>query len=341
MLSTNLHLPANSESHILMEVESLVEKLYPPDIIKAAYLKWGNAYGQGIKDFKLSYYLPEEYFWQLREHLPRYLSVYTDDYDYREHYAAFIHGCRMASIPLGTDKATAKYPIEPVHPEYPVQQLKLLVDAIHDYKQLPNFHRPATDRLYQMKDKSERLMKYAIAVLDSYSKVLVIRIDLGYYKASMQPVTIADVNKHLNKLLKKKDSNCREFKDLIGYAWVMEQGKKRGYHIHCVFYFNGHKHQKDAYIARHIGYLWQQVTDQQGTFYNCNENKEQYQSVGIGMIKASQPEEVSNSLMAIGYLTRPEKVDQYLRAQPNNSRTFGTGQIKSQRGQGTVLPDTL
>lgn len=341
MLSINPHLAADSESNILMEVENLVERLYPPKVTKAAYMKGGNSYDQGIKDCKLSYYLPEEYFWQLGEDLPRFVSVFTEDYQYSEHYFAFIYGCLIADIPLGANNSGTKSSIEPVRPVFPIHQLKTLVDAIHDYKQLPNFRTPANDRLYQMNDKNERLMNYAMAVLNSYSKVLVIRIDLGYYKASKHPVTIADVNKHLNKLLKKKDSHCKEFKDLIGYAWVMEQGKKRGYHIHCVFYFNGHKRQKDAYIARHIGYLWQQVTDKNGTFYNCNENKEQYLSVGIGMINAHKPEEVTNSLKAISYLTRPEKIDQYLRAQPKNSRTFGTGQIKSLRGKGTVLPSTL
>lgn len=335
-MSSNLPLPAFSEAHILMEVEKWVEMPYPPAVFKKMFIEWGNSFAD-FKDIRIIDYLSEEDFQQLAERLPRFLSVFHESYQYSEHYSAFLAGCLLAGIPFGAAEITSKYYPEPVQPSFSIEQLKILVDTVQQCKYSPGFQRRAKDRLYQMKDKNEHLLNYATAVHASYSKILVVRIDLAYTNESMPFITIAEVNRHLNKLLKKKDSNCREFKELIGYAWTMEQGEDKGYHIHCVFYFNGHKRQNDTYIGYAIGELWRKITSQQGRFYNCNDHKENYSFLGIGMIHASQPEAIAYSLKAVGYLASPAKQEQYLRAYPKKSRAFGTGLIKGQRSiQGNI-----
>ena len=78
---------------------------------------------------------------------------------------------------------------------------------------------------------------------------------------------------------------------------------------------------------------WEQITNQQGTSYNCNtkDNKEKFDKnglLGIGRIYRDQPQQVTNAIRAAMYLVNPEKEDQRLRAKTSpQMRTFGTGQF--------------
>ncbi|MCB1660915.1 MAG: hypothetical protein KDI39_22075, partial [Pseudomonadales bacterium] len=63
---------------------------------------------------------------------------------------------------------------------------------------------------------------------------------------------------------------------------------------------------------------------------NTAERKEKYNRVnrlGVGMIHRNDSVACENMTLALGYLAKPEKLDQYLRMKPKGRRTFGRGLI--------------
>lgn len=254
-----------------------------------------------------------------------FMSIYHHDYRYNEHGTAIIHACKEASIPL-SNKASVHHDHANISNQLTWEQARIFVATIFDFMQSSNFQRFQYDRQYQEKQNLQKLHDYCEKIHRKYSKVLVIRIDLAYLKSGRHLVNISTVYSHLYQLLKKKDLGSKPFEGLIGYVWAIEQGADKGYHIHCAFYFNGQKHQRDSYIAYHIGILWRTITGNQGTFYNCNKHKKKYRYLGIGMIHRNDDTAVNHSISAVAYLARPEKTDQYLRVRPKkNARTFATG----------------
>ena len=78
-----------------------------------------------------------------------------------------------------------------------------------------------------------------------------------------------------------------------------------------------------------IGERWKNITDGNGIFFNCNQKKDQYSELGIGIINYHDTElrEALEKNVA-GYLT---KTDYYARMiAPDNGRTFFKGVIKTE-----------
>ena len=192
--------------------------------------------------------------------------------------------------------------------------------------------RKASDRLYETKQRQQHLQEYVLSVLTHYARVLLIRVDLGYFGGSANPVSIDQVYTHLNTLLFKKSAGEGVFANLKGYAWCLEQGADKGYHIHLACFYAGYQHQQDWFIANEIGLMWKQIVGEGGIFYNCNTTdvKARYARLGllgIGMIHRDDPVAVQNAVQAVSYLAEPNKPDQHLRIRPKKSRTFATGQF--------------
>lgn len=180
------------------------------------------------------------------------------------------------------------------------------------------------------------LQVYFNGLVDRHRKLLLVRVDL-HYSTNLCP-NIKQFDRDIEKLVKRIQDKDTIFKGQVGYAYRLEQGgKSRGYHCHLLVIYNGSKHCKDSYLAEEIGKLWQgSIASNDGTYYNCNtvENKREYKlegRLGIGMIERSNARGVDNALMAIGYLAKPKKDNQYLRGKLLGMREFGKGQLKKDR----------
>lgn len=182
--------------------------------------------------------------------------------------------------------------------------------------------------------KSERnntssLLEKMDQTLKRYSKVLVVRVDLSYLKEFHHLNNIQDLNDDLRRLNKFIQNRDTVFKNCIDYAWAIEQGMDKGFHCHLVLFFNGHKRRSAFAIAKRIGEKWNDITWDQGAYFNCHASKqirsyEEKGILGIGLIHRDDPDEVANMHNAIMYLTRPDKESQYLRVKTSKKmRTFG------------------
>lgn len=173
---------------------------------------------------------------------------------------------------------------------------------------------------------------YLSEVLHRYCKSLIVRVDLKYKQEVKAAISIAEVHLHLSKLLKRISDRDTCFKDLIGYAWALEQGEKcGGYHVHLLLIYKGSKHQNGWYFADQVSKLWIRITEGKGCHFNLHDKqyRESFLENGFdGLDKLVRGDEskLQNVLRIGRYLTDPNKYDQRLRIKKKRMKTFDHGQ---------------
>jgi hypothetical protein len=191
----------------------------------------------------------------------------------------------------------------------------------------------------QEKINTKKLNIYMRQMLNHYSRLLIIRVDLGYLKDTIHLVSIETFHKHLKKLreLIGKTESC--FEELEGNVIALEQGHDRGYHIHLLLMFDGSKRCKDTHIGQLVGEKWQNITGGLGSYHNCNnpQYKQKHKDLGrlgIGMIYRRNLKEVQNAVSASLYLTQPDKENQHLRVKLRKMKTFTHGIYETNKRRG-------
>lgn len=198
-------------------------------------------------------------------------------------------------------------------------------------------------------ENSEELEAYLRKLIDTKYGVLLVRVDIGYLKDTLHLVTIADFYRHLKKLRDFISNKKTCFKGLVGHVMALEQGYDHGYHCHLLLIYNGAHRQRDLYLGQAVGERWQDITEGQGSYYNCNnlEYKSKYEelgTLGIGKIRRGLPQEVENAVRTALYLTDPDKTDrcvgrlnQHLKVKPHGYNAFTHGIIKDKK-RGSLKP---
>ncbi|CAA0252098.1 YagK/YfjJ domain-containing protein [Acinetobacter baumannii] len=162
-------------------------------------------------------------------------------------------------------------------------------------------------------------------ILKSYSAVLVVRVDLAY---AVSP-DIEQVDNDLETFRRKIKRS--EYGDVLLLIWALEQGEKKGYHCHIALIFNERKRTSAWSIAKAVGELWEDVTGDDGSYFNCHDRRylKQYEeqgTLGVGIIYSEVDYQVRKMCSTLSYLARPEK-EQYLRVKTTRKmRTFGMSQ---------------
>ena len=150
--------------------------------------------------------------------------------------------------------------------------------------------------------------KYVDALQDNYSKLCVVRVDLGYRKDETNKVdiTLEKANKDINRLLNNRRNNST-FKHNVGYLLKTEYGEDRNIHFHSYFFFDGQKVQKDIIKGEDIGKCWSEnITNKQGTYYNCNRN-DYKDNHAIGILDYRDVEKRRKLDIAMAYLGKEEQ----------------------------------
>jgi hypothetical protein len=178
------------------------------------------------------------------------------------------------------------------------------------------------------------LLEYLRRMFDSYSKLLVLRIDFAYRELYTVPntedcITYAEIKQHRERLL--RDLRTKLPVHCIGYVWRLEYAVKKGFHLHLMILLDGQRVREDGSYARMIGDHWNDIiTEKKGSFWSCNGNKGQYKSVGIGMIRHDDVNKREAMESAATYLV---KIDTYMEfVAPGNDRKFGKGTLPKQDG---------
>ena len=87
---------------------------------------------------------------------------------------------------------------------------------------------------------------YINSLHDQYSKILAIRVDLGYLKEHSEQALLSDIKKDVKKLLDNRRGKPSIFQDQVGYVVKYENAPDKGPHAHALFLYDGQHVQKDA-----------------------------------------------------------------------------------------------
>lgn len=179
----------------------------------------------------------------------------------------------------------------------------------------------------------KRLRQYLTDLTGHYSKLLFVRVDLGYLKEEQYQVDVSVFQQHMDTFRQRLANQDGYFSDLQGYAWALEEGVTKGLHAHVLLIYDGHKHQQGYGLAKLVGEAWLEITGRSGTYFNCHDTDyirkfEREGTLGIGMIQRDNPQQVANAINAAMYLVNPEKEFQYLRSKTRGMRTFGVAQFE-------------
>lgn len=194
--------------------------------------------------------------------------------------------------------------------------------------------------IYQESQNKKELQHYTSSLINHYSRLLFIRIDLKYALNTGHHVSIEDFDCHMKNFRELISNKKTCFENLQGNAWALEQGGiEGGLHCHLLLMYDGSQRQNDWYLAKEVGEKWKAITGGLGEYYSYHDKEtkqrySQYDNLGIGMIHRDNSTEVENALRTALYLTKPEKTDQHLKLKVPGMRTFGHGQYRTTKRRG-------
>jgi hypothetical protein len=183
--------------------------------------------------------------------------------------------------------------------------------------------------------RENSIARYVDALFDNHSKINVIRVDYSYKQEVAATKTLEEANKDLNRMMNNRRGKPSIFSDQVGYIITKEYTPKKGVHFHAALMFDGQKVLKDINKANDLGKYWvEDITNNEGLFFNCNQKKEQYENLGIGIISHDDTEKRKNLIdHAISYLGKDdEKQDiAQVKTEGKNERAFIRGTIPKRK----------
>ncbi len=119
----------------------------------------------------------------------------------------------------------------------------------------------------------ESTKKYIDDLSKRYSRLNMVRIDLGYQKEYKDNVTLEEATKNFKTMLNNKRSKPTVFEGMVGYVAKKEVGEDKGIHFHMLAIYDGQKAREDISKGTQIGRYWKNnITKGKGLYHNCNQN---------------------------------------------------------------------
>jgi len=218
------------------------------------------------------------------------------------------------AVPIGDGRIAAEYAND-------------LLEKIRQEFKKPAFRRMVRKWAARATDNYKGAVKLIHNLFREYSKLLIIRLDLGYHVEHREHCIPYMTRKQFKRLLNNLRGN-KIFENLVGIIWRLETGEKKGFHYHVMLIFDGSLSCHDINISDAIGKYWRDCcTEGKGTYWPCNRYK--YKARGIGLIEHSDQDKCRNLLDVLTYLT---KTDEFLQIRMpkcvKKYRTFGRSEIR-------------
>lgn len=184
-------------------------------------------------------------------------------------------------------------------------------------------------------------------------QIFVVCMDLGY-----QPIVLGDHNvshigiqSDIDQALTQTSLHWFELRkqlgfsvDIVGHCEKLEYSALKGISLHCAFFCRNQKEYTEKYWGNLIGSIWNNITQGQGIYYNCNpEIRENFSIQAVGLIRASdKTKKRALQRWIIDYIALSS---QYLSISvPEGQRTFLIGKtpnLSSIVHQGTQKNETI
>ena len=274
--------------------------------------------------------------------VPSFIGLVTKlspRYEYSERVNAFITCCQAMGLQSeGLDWGHFLAGSKKIYPQFGgvsgAELFNTLVKAIRSDWKLKNRQAKDNARKREASERHEGYCDYADALFDDEiyngcARQVVLRFDLGYKKEYADSINLSDMQKDLTHLFENQRGNSL-FDFMNGYIVKLEYGVDKGPHIHALVFLDGSKRMNasDIYFAEEMGKYWvATVTKGRGTYWNVNDNADNYEKLGrrgIGVINWKDTELRKNlKTHVIGYLC---KVEQFIRPKWGpNVRLFRRG----------------
>ncbi len=131
----------------------------------------------------------------------------------------------------------------------------------------------------------ESTKKYIDDLSKNYSRLNMVRVDLGYQKEHKDNVTLEEANKNFKTMLNNRRSKPKVFEGMVGYVAKKEVGEDKGVHVHMLAIYDGQKVREDITKGTQIGEYWKDnIAKGRGIYHNCNQN-DYKENKAIGMIE--------------------------------------------------------
>ncbi len=215
--------------------------------------------------------------------------AYSPEYGYSAHVNLFFNCWRASALQNEGFTNPRGYSSKPDK-----QQFEVFNDFLHFIRteaSTPEFKK----KIIRMKEKYLGNYSSAVEYIDALfehccSKLLVLRIDLGYRHDVARHITAEQAKEDLEHILTNRRGNHTLFEHWAGYIRKLEWGPEKGLHFHLIVFYKGSKRSQDIYLAKALGEYWEKITDNRGIYWNCNANKDDYWKLGIGMIEKHDEE---------------------------------------------------
>ncbi|MDH4872023.1 inovirus-type Gp2 protein [Pseudomonas sp. BN515] len=259
-------------------------------------------------------------------HIQQMVDLFNDRYEYRysEHLQAFREACQDIGLERSRKGPVCLNEEGTAYLDHH-RSMNVLVAQIRRLRRTRDYRPNANDLRYQAKRQEIRVCDYSDAMVERYSRTIIIRIDLYYRSEAQARLRVEHVFDDLDRLIAEHERNPI-FDHLSGYVCAAEQGDDRGYHIHAAYFFNGNEVRGDVYKAQQIGELWECITRGQGCFNSCNHDKEQYgERCALGSIRRDDLNARRHVHYAMRYLVKDA---QQLRLKPKGARCLRMGMLR-------------
>ncbi|MGL6550310.1 hypothetical protein ACSZN3_15585 [Aeromonas hydrophila] len=153
------------------------------------------------------------------------------------------------------------------------------------------------------------LRKYVDGLFQCYSRLLVLRVDLSYKRKFRDSLSMDEILKHKDALLKNRRKGALAA-TWVGYACRLEYAPETGFHFHLLVFKNGADFRSDVFHAGLILDEWQRITGDRGRGFNCNMKAKdsEYRFCGIGVVNHDDKEKRQYLHKAVAYLTKSDLV---------------------------------
>lgn len=165
-------------------------------------------------------------------------------------------------------------------------------DAVEIFRNMPFYNRIPNERQTGSLSNYLDLVELINRLFERHSRLLVVRVDLKYRREFASMIPLETVQHHRDVFFHDYRHVGSVFEHLLGYVWGLEYGEDAdsGFHLHCIFFYNGDERREDISIGMAIDELWQHVTFDMGLVHVSNLDKERLARngcLGIGMIHRS------------------------------------------------------
>lgn len=258
------------------------------------------------------------------------LGLFDSYHDYAEKPYAFLDACWLIEGMFGIDLAQV-WSNHLVDLSVYADGLNTLVEKIRMSVRQEWYLRAPSDRIYESSLRARKIQRYVAGLLEASSRSMLVRLDFGYSRQARRSLCHDRLFSDLRQFLYLKEWHPL-FAHLEGYIWSIEEGRRKGPHVHLLLVFSGSKLRQDIRMGEFLCDLWNdRITGGDGISWNCNSLKDDYAEVGIGMVERWDRPACQRAVFFATYLAKnphdPEEDDpQYLRMKPAGLDTFGTGE---------------